>query len=79
MDLTAATLLQLKYRKPNGQSGIWAAVVEGTYSAQYITENASDLDLAGEWDLQLYVETGAWSGHAEIKSFEVYPNIPAAA
>ena len=74
-DLSDASILKLKYKKPDGTSGEWEADVYETYSAQYETTLATDLDKAGDWKLQIYMETTDWKGHSEIKTFGVLPNV----
>lgn len=67
--------LKLKYRKPDGTTGEWIAVVYSDTYAEYTTLLATDLNIAGSWSLQIYIETAAWIGHSEIKEFSVNPNI----
>ena len=69
------TVLKLEYRKPDGTTGEWTAVVYDTNSAEYETAAAGDLDVAGIWQLQIYIETPSWKGHSEIKKFEVAANL----
>ena len=73
--LADQTLLQLKYIKPDGTTGVWTATVYSTNYAQYTTLTTSDLDIAGLWSLQIYMESPGWNGHSEIKTFEVLSNI----
>ena len=72
-DLSGNSALKLKYKKPDGTTGEWTATVYSTYSAQYGTTEATDLDQAGSWKLQVYVEMVSWKGHSEEKTFEVLP------
>ena len=82
-DISDASTLTLKYLKPDGSgstiAGEWTASVYATYSAQYTTTAATDLDQEGTWILQVYADLAAWAGHAEKKEFTVKSNIPAAA
>jgi len=82
-DISGASTLTLKYLKPDGSgstiAGEWTASVYSTYSAQYTTTAATDLDQEGTWILQVYADLAAWAGHAEKKEFTVKSNIPAAA
>ncbi len=73
--LADETILKLKYRKPDGTTGEWDAIVHDTNYAEYTTLLATDLDQAGVWSLQIYIETPSWTGHSEIKKFDVKPNI----
>ncbi len=56
IDVSTATLRQIKYRKPSGATGLWPATVQGTQILRYITLAASDVDEAGAWQFQPYVE-----------------------
>ena len=82
-DVSNASTLTLKYLKPDGSgstiAGEWTASVYATYSAQFTTTAATDLDQEGTWILQVYADLAAWTGHAEKKEFTVKSNIPAAA
>ena len=82
-DVSGASTLTLKYLKPDGSgstiAGEWTASVYSTYSAQFTTTAATDLDQEGTWILQVYADLAAWAGHAEKKEFTVKSNIPAAA
>ncbi len=73
--LADKTVLKLKYRKSDGTTGEWVADVYDTNYAEYETQAAADLDKAGAWSLQIYIETPSWKGHSEIKKFDVKPNI----
>ena len=68
-------VLKLKYRKPDKTTGEWPAVVYSDTYAEYTTLLATDLDVAGLWFLQIYIETPGWKGHSEIKKFDVEANI----
>lgn len=65
-DISAATTRQIKYEKPDGTSGYWTAVEESTTSISYTTTAATDLNLDGNWELQAYVVTPAWTDHGNI-------------
>jgi hypothetical protein len=68
--VTAATLAQIHYRTPSGIEGVWTAAVVGTTEIYYITV-ANDLNEAGRWQIQAYVETPDWKGYGDTSSFEV--------
>jgi hypothetical protein len=76
-DISSASLIQLKYKKPSGETGTWTGTLEGTDYAYYITQAASepDLDENGRWQIQLYVELPTWQGHGEISYFHVYNRV----
>jgi len=70
IDLTTATVLQIKYRKPSGASGTWAATLTGTSTLRYITL-AGDINEAGPWQFQPYAERPGWSGHGRAQTVEI--------
>lgn len=77
VDLTNATVLEIKYFKPDGSgSGKWTATIDPQNNtiATYTTAD-SDLDVAGVWTFQLYVELPSWSGHGEMASQRIYEPI----
>lgn len=71
VDITAATLVQIKYQKPDLTTGVWTGVVDNTTKVKYVTL-AGDLDQAGEWLFQSYVETPTWEGHGESVQHKVW-------
>lgn len=70
IDLTASTVRQIKYRKPSGATGTWAADLAGTQSLRHITLTG-DIDEAGKWQFQPYAEKPGWSGHGRMQIVEV--------
>ena len=72
----AATVWKIIYSKPGATrvEGEWTAVPEGTNYAYYITL-ANDLDVVGNWQIQLYIESPTWKGYGEIVNFTVYDNL----
>ncbi len=52
-DISGATGLAIRYRKPSGATGSWTATLSGTTALQYTTE-AGDLDESGIWRFQGY-------------------------
>jgi hypothetical protein len=69
-DITTATLLRLEYQKPDNKLGSWVAGIYGTTSAAYVTL-AGDLNVAGRWKLQAYIELPGWKGHSTVATFDV--------
>lgn len=74
-DISAMCLLNLKFQMPDGSTTTYTASVYNTYAAQTTTTVSTQLDAAGEWLLQIYVELAAWQGHSDIKSFTVEDRI----
>ena len=72
--LADQTVLKLKYRKPGNVVGEWDAVVYSDTYAEYTTLAAGDL-IAGTYEIQIYIETPGWTGHSEVKRFDVEPNL----
>lgn len=62
-DITDATVLEVRYKKPSTQTGSWTAVQESRTKLSYVTGNV--FDEAGEWKVQAYVATPSWSGLGE--------------
>lgn len=66
-DISSATVLKIYYQKPDGTSGSWDASLESdNQSISYTTTTANDLDQAGTWELQSYVEDGGYKGRGDI-------------
>lgn len=69
-DISTATHMSIKFKKPDGTYGSWPAFLEGLGAVQYITVNG-DLDQVGVWYLQVYIEMPSWKGHSDITSIRV--------
>lgn len=69
-DISTGTLLKIKAKKPTGARVAWTAALDGTDRIKYAVQ-AGDLDVAGPWSLQAYVEMPGWSGHGEIAALSV--------
>lgn len=74
VDITGATEMQIKYRKPGGEMGHWDAIEEGIEQISYLTK-ADDFDYAGTWSLQAYVKTQGWKIHGDIKKYRIGASI----
>jgi hypothetical protein len=68
--LASATVLQLKIKKPDGTKVTKTATITETTKLLYSTI-AGDLNLAGEYIVQAYVELPGWKGHGLPVSFNV--------
>jgi hypothetical protein len=53
ISLVGATSPQIRYERPNGTEGAWAATIQGTELVY--TTNSTDLDIPGTWKLQAFV------------------------
>jgi len=66
IDLTDATLLQIKYRKPSGVTGTWTGTLHGAESVRFVTI-AGSINEAGTWTFQPYAEKPSWKGHGRAE------------
>ena len=69
IDLTGASVAQIKIKKPNGTTVAKAATI-ATTTLTYTTI-AGDLDLEGAYTVQAYAVIGAWKGHGAPAHFYV--------
>jgi hypothetical protein len=53
-DLSGATTPRIRYEKDDKTDGEWVATINGN-NLEYTTDN-DDLDVAGTWKLQAYVD-----------------------
>lgn len=65
VDVSTATKLQIKYKKPNKEIGAWPAILDTPQSIAYVVK-ANDLDIHGTWQFQAYVEIGNYKLFGEI-------------
>lgn len=80
VDLSAATVKQLKLRKPSGTVVTKTAdfTTDGSDGKIEYTTEDGDLDTAGDWQLQPYLELPGWQGHTRNKvGFRVKGNLAA--
>lgn len=70
-DVSAATVLKLKVKKPDGTTDEWDATLEGLTYLTYIIQ-AGDWDQVGRYLLQAYIEMPGWTGEGDTTSFEIY-------
>ena len=69
-DISEATVIKIKYKKPNGDQGFWGAEKKDATKIFYLT-GSGDLDSAGIWDMQAYVESPGWKLHGKVDKFRV--------
>lgn len=77
VDLSTSTQVLFVFGKPNGvvASGIGQFVTDGKDGqVQYISK-ANDLDIVGNWALQIYVAFPGSLFHSDKTKFFVYPNL----
>lgn len=72
-DVTGATTLEIKWKKPGGGTAVKTATAYQTNFAKYDVQ-AGELDEDGIWTFQVYAEgLGTWSGHGEVFTEKIYP------
>ena len=72
VDISTATLMQIKFKKPDGTTDTQTAVFTNAGAdgkIEYVSV-LTDLDQVGNWKLQGYVEMPAWQGHTSIGECE---------
>ena len=69
-DISDATLMEIKYKKPGGTYGEWQAQQENDKVISYTTVSGN-LDEAGTWIMQAYIETPAYKLHGLPARLEV--------
>ncbi len=73
-DVSTATVRNIIARSPSGAKKTWAASLDGTTRIKYLTQTG-DLDTAGTWRLQAYVDMPGWSGHGDVTLLTVKATI----
>jgi hypothetical protein len=63
-DLSGAEVKRILYTKPNKATGYWTATADGT-DLVYNLSN-TDIDVAGDWKVQAYVEVSGEKGYGNI-------------
>lgn len=71
-DLTAATLIEIKYKKPGAEKGVWPATVDGT-KIYYTTATAGDLDKRGVLQVQAHVSGPGFDLLGETAEVQIHP------
>lgn len=72
-DVSTATSVTIEYKKPSKVEGSWSAAVEvENNTIVYHMTALNELDEAGEWKLQAYVDLGQWKGLSETVNMMVY-------
>lgn len=71
-DISDATVRKIKVRKPDGTEVDWTATASGSNAIQYST-GSTDLNLAGKWKLQAYIEMPGWKGLGNTCVIDVKP------
>ena len=79
VDVSGASTKQFVFRKPGGTAVVKTAafVTDGTDGKLKYTTVTDDLDTAGDWQVQAFVDFGSTEWRSDIKNFMVHPNLPA--
>jgi len=77
LDISDATIKNIIIKKPDNTVVTKPAAFEssGTNGLIYYKTVIGDLDQAGEYSVQAYLETPAFVGYSTITSFMVYANL----
>lgn len=70
VNITTTTTRKILVETPSGVSREWVASIEGLTSIKY-TIQEGDLDEAGVWMLQAYVEMPGWKGRGSSVMLDV--------
>jgi hypothetical protein len=70
IDISSASVRQIKYKKPNGTTGSWNADLVGTTKMSYQFSNET-LDTPGNWSVQAYVVIGGLYAFGKAVNIEV--------
>lgn len=77
VDVSAATVKQMIFRKPDGSLLTKTASfgTDGTDGVLTYTTVDGDLDQPGQWQLQVRIVSAAWSGRSDVAVFDVHRNL----
>jgi hypothetical protein len=70
-DISAATSIVIKVKKPDNSKAEWAAAVYNTTFVKYTTI-ADDLNMPGDYKVQAHFTLNGWTGRGETAKFEVH-------
>jgi hypothetical protein len=71
VDVSSATVRQIKARKPDFTLATWSASAGDTATQIKYFTDADDLDQAGTWTLQAAIDMPGWSGLGETVALTV--------
>jgi hypothetical protein len=63
-NISQASVARVYYKKPDKTSGFWDAGISDN-GVEYTTVSG-DIDQAGRWQFQAYVQLGSWAGTSSI-------------
>ena len=77
VDLSTTTVLQIIFKKQDATTIERDAelVTDGADGQMRYVTVAGDLDMAGNWSLQGYIESATGKWHSTVQEFRVYANL----
>lgn len=72
-DITGATGVVMKVKKPDNSEVEWASAQHNTTFVKYTTI-ADDLNMPGIYRLQTYFTLSGWTGRGETAEWEIHPH-----
>lgn len=69
-DISNASVFEIKFKKPNDETGKWVGTLSGTQYIEYQTV-VGDLDVVGTWTLQAFVDWGVIEKFGNAVTFKV--------
>lgn len=70
VNVSTATVMKVRSRNPNGAIKEWTATLSGTNFIKYVLLTG-DINVAGKWQFQSYIEMPTWKGRGEWATVEV--------
>lgn len=70
VSIATATVLKVIARTPKGGKKEWTGTLNGTTTVRYVLQTG-DIDVAGVWAVQAYVEMPGWKGRGEWAEIKV--------
>jgi hypothetical protein len=75
-DVSEATAMLIKVKKPSGTEAEWSAEIgpptaTGEYTKIMHVIEGGEWDEPGTWTIQAYVEIGDWKGHGDSVKFKL--------
>jgi len=67
-DLASAEVKRILYTKPGGAKGYWEAEASGTNLVYHV--QSGDINIAGWWELEAYIEVGGLKGPGDVAKVE---------
>jgi len=75
-DISTATTVGIKYKKPDNSTGEWTgsvSTIDGVQSGVSYTLQSGDIDQCGLWIMHAHVIMPTWQGHGGRVGVTIYP------